>query len=110
MKADYILTASEKDNLHQLQRKVFDTIVKISSEIKCWKITTNTQIATGLADCYDYEAIPHTVETTYNQQYKVGKMCDVEVYVDQNMRWNDTLVLWSNGHILEIIFNDTQII
>lgn len=109
--ANYILTLSESDNLQQAQDKIVNTILEISSEINCQKITTNSQIGAALADSSEH--VPNPIDLTLNISmlaYLMGRIRDVEIYVDPNMRWIDTNILWSNGVTLQVILNDSQMI
>jgi len=90
------------ENLSTLQRRLFSRILAAANVVAnrgrrgpANFIVTNANIASALQDISQFTFAPFTNTLTQNNGtlYPVGSLAGMTVYVDQNMRFDDTRVL-----------------
>lgn len=95
-------TVGTNENLQTFQRRIFSKILAAGNVVSnrgrrgpANFVVTNAQIATAIQDISQFTTAPFANTATQNNGslYPVGTLAGMTVYVDQNMRWNDTKVL-----------------
>lgn len=90
------------ENLSTLQRRLFSRILAAANVVAnrgrrgpANFIVTNANLASAMQDISQFTFAPFTNTLTQNNGtlYPVGSLAGMTVYVDQNMRYNDTRIL-----------------
>jgi hypothetical protein len=95
-------TGTSYENLSTLQRRLFSRILAAANVVAnrgrrgpANFIVTNANLASAMQDISQFTFAPFSNTLTQNNGtlYPVGSLAGMTVYVDQNMRYNDTRVL-----------------
>jgi hypothetical protein len=95
-------TAGTFENLGTYQRRIFSRILAAGNVVAnrgrrgpASFVVCGPQIATAIQDISQFVAAPFDNKVSQNNGslYPVGQLAGMTVYVDQNMKWNDTKVL-----------------
>lgn len=95
-------TAGTFENQQTFQRRIFSRILAAANVVAnrgrrgpANFVVCNSQIATAIQDISQFVTAPfaNTASQNNGSLYPVGSLAGMTVYVDQNMKWNDTRVL-----------------
>lgn len=95
-------TVGTFENQATFQRRIFSRILAAANVVAnrgrrgpANFVVCNSQIATALQDISQFVTAPfaNTIGQNNGSLYPVGSLAGMTVYVDQNMKWNDTRVL-----------------
>jgi hypothetical protein len=95
-------TVGTFENQQTFQRRIFSRILAAANVVAnrgrrgpANFVVCNSQIATAIQDISQFVAAPfaNTASQNNGSLYPVGSLAGMTVYVDQNMKWNDTRVL-----------------
>lgn len=90
------------ENQQTFQRRIFSRILASANVVAnrgrrgpANYVVCNSQIATAIQDISQFVTAPfaNTASQNNGSLYPVGSLAGMTVYVDQNMKWNDTRVL-----------------
>jgi len=90
------------ENFATAQRRIFSRILAAANVVAnrgrrgpANFVVTNPQLATSIQDVSQFVAVPfaNTASQNNGSLYPVGSLAGMTVYVDQNMKWNDTRIL-----------------
>ena len=93
---------NQSENLYTWQRRLFSKILAAMNVVNqrgrrgpATFIVTNLQLATAIQDNSQFTAVPfaNSVSQNTGALYPIGTVAGMTVYVDPNMRWDDTRVL-----------------
>ncbi len=95
-------TVGVNENQQTFQRRIFSRILAAANVVAnrgrrgpANFVVCNSQIATAIQDISQFVAAPfaNTASQNNGSLYPVGGLAGMTVYVDQNMKWNDTRIL-----------------
>jgi hypothetical protein len=95
-------TVGTFENQMTFQRRIFSRILAAANVVAnrgrrgpANFVVCNSQIATAIQDISQFVTAPfaNTASQNNGSLYPVGSLAGMTVYVDQNMKWNDTRVL-----------------
>lgn len=95
-------TVGTYENQQTFQRRIFSRILAAANVVAnrgrrgpANYVVCNSQIATAIQDISQFVTAPfaNTASQNNGSLYPVGSLAGMTVYVDQNMKWNDTRVL-----------------
>lgn len=95
-------TVGTFENQQTFQRRIFSRILAAANVVAnrgrrgpANYVVCNSQIATAIQDISQFVTAPfaNTASQNNGSLYPVGSLAGMTVYVDQNMKWNDTRVL-----------------
>jgi hypothetical protein len=95
-------TVGTFENQQTFQRRIFSRILAAANVVAnrgrrgpANFVVCNSQIATAIQDISQFVTAPfaNTASQNNGSLYPVGSLAGMTVYVDQNMKWNDTRVL-----------------
>jgi len=95
-------TVGTYENQQTFQRRIFSRILAAANVVAnrgrrgpANFVVCNSQIATAIQDISQFVTAPfaNTASQNNGSLYPVGSLAGMTVYVDQNMKWNDTRVL-----------------
>lgn len=95
-------TVGTYENQMTFQRRIFSRILAAANVVAnrgrrgpANFVVCNSQIATAIQDISQFVTAPfaNTASQNNGSLYPVGSLAGMTVYVDQNMKWNDTRVL-----------------
>lgn len=95
-------TVGTYENQSTFQRRIFSRILAAANVVAnrgrrgpANYVVCNSQIATAIQDISQFVTAPfaNTASQNNGSLYPVGSLAGMTVYVDQNMKWNDTRVL-----------------
>ena len=98
------IPSSHGETLHTLQRRLYTKILSEANKHRFNKITTGSRLSSTLMDISGYSMKPITTInlTPSTENYNIGNLGGLELWVDPNMKWTDDRIILSHTDIKRI--------
>ena len=97
-------------NLHGMHQKFRNEFLENIKPGRT-KVVTNAQIGVMLQDLAEYTMLKHTQSgDSPTEEYPIGTVSGIDIYVDPNMQWTDLRMIFNDGHEIKVELGENLIV